>query len=133
MQGGFDHRRVPEGEISCALASWPSQHCRIQQVDTGTLALDPRPRWMIGAIPRLQRGPGICEVLVAVAPLVTAVAESNHKTRRVHERQEPTKLALKGSDLPIAAVGKVPKQSAARRPYTPRHRAPPVWPSPWPS
>lgn len=85
---------------------------------------------MIGAIPRLQRGPGICEVLVAVAPLIAAVAESNNKTRGVQERQEPTKLALEGSHLSVAVVCEVPKQLAARRPWTLRHRVRLGWPLP---
>lgn len=76
---------------------------RVQKVNAGTLALDPRPRRMLLVTPYRESRHGVLSVLVAVAALVACIIKAHHHGGRKVESLYCTNRALKDTNVGVSA------------------------------
>lgn len=79
---------------------------RVQQIDAATLALDPRPRWVVKAVPCEEGSLSISPEFVAIASLIADIVKPNDQSSCETKVFERTPLFVEGANVRIAVGGK---------------------------
>src|SRR6218665_1880404 len=75
---------------------------RVEQIDAGTLALDPRPAGMVLAIPHTKRRERVLLMLIAVAALVAFPGQADHEAEGEVEAADAAEHAADPAQLAVA-------------------------------